>query len=246
MMDLLREHARRAADPLLSPYSRAPVGVAVADDAGRWLAAPRVESASYPLSIPALQGVWALASIHGLRPAAVALSRPATGEERAFVQATWPWLDPSDGAFGAVRVPPHPSALDLTEAGAADDVARAAARRAVVPASDFRVGAALRDTSGRLVFGANVEHPSDWTRGLCAERVALVAGLASGLAAIESVTVVCESAPGGSPCGGCRQLLAEYAPDAEVRIWTGQEPLVTSPSALLPGAFVGSSLGGTR
>ena len=243
MTDLLRARALSAADPTLAPYSGAAVGAAVADAEGRWLAAPRIESASFPLTITALQGVWSLASMHRLRPAALRLSRLPTPEETAFVQTVWPGLEPEGDAFGPAPSRLDDTALDLTMSGDLDALAFEAAGSAVVPVSAFRVGAALRDGDGRTVVGANVEHPADWTRGLCAERVALVAAHASGLGPLTAVAVACASAPGGSPCGGCRQLLAEYAAGAEVRIATDAQPRLTTPADLLPGAFVGDALG---
>jgi homotetrameric cytidine deaminase len=115
--------------------------------------------------------------------------------------------------------------------------------QAVVPVSDFRVGAVAVDADGRAVAGANVEHPLDWTRGLCAERVALVAARAAGLGPLTRVYLACATADDGTPCGGCRQLLAEQAPGAEIVMWRGAAPPeITTPRALLPGAFDGSAL----
>ena len=244
MTDGLFQRACEAAQRAHAPYSGAPAAAAVSDAAGRWLAAPRVESASYPLTIPALQGVWALAGVAALRPEALALSRPPTREETAFVAETWPWLGPAEGGFRSDAAPAQLAAAPVSfeRPGDPDRAAVRAAERAVVPASRFRVGAAVRGADGRTVVGANVEHPADWTRGLCAERVALVAARTVGLGPIRTVSVACVSAPGGSPCGGCRQLLAEQAPDATVRIWDGDTVRETTPGALLPGAFVGESL----
>ena len=244
MTDRLLQLAREAARRAYAPFSGAPAAAALADRAGRWLAAPRVESASFPLSVPALQGSWALASVAGLRPERLVLSRPPSDEDAAFVAATWPHLDrvgdafASDGEVAELRAEP----VSLLRNGEPDDEAVRAAERAVVPASGFRVGAAVRDVRGRTVIGANVEHPSDWTRGLCAERVALVAAQAAGLGPIQTVSVACVAAPGGSPCGGCRQLLAERAPDATIRIWGGDSVRETTAAALLPDAFVGDGL----
>ena len=119
-----------------------------------------------------------------------------------------------------------------------------ASEQAVVPASAFPVGATVVDEAGRVVLGANVEVETDWTRGLCAERTALVGAVAAGFGPIRTLYVACVEAPGGTPCGGCRQVIAEVAPDAEIVIWRGDEaPDHTTPAALLPGAFDGRSLG---
>lgn len=252
MPDRLRAHAAAAAARSHTPYSRVPEGAAVLLDDGRWVGAPRLENASYPLTIPALQGALALAMLTGGRPVGVALNRPLAPSDLAFLDDVGggPWrLEAPDLAVAGA--PPvlgeaAPLTLDLPpppDAAGGAALALAAADRARVPASDFPVGAAAEDAEGRLVVGANVEYEADWTRGLCAERTALVAAVAAGLGPIRRLYVACARAPGATPCGGCRQVIAELAPDAEVVIWRGTDaPEVTSPAALLPGAFGAVSL----
>jgi len=95
---------------------------------------------------------------------------------------------------------------------------QAAARsrqRAVAPYSKFKVGAALLTKSGEIISGANVESAS-YGLTCCAERVALFGALTGGKKNFIAVAVVARAAGGASPCGACRQLLAEYAPDAMV------------------------------
>ena len=255
MLDRLRGHAQAVASRAHVPYSNAPAGAAVLLEGGAWVAAPRLENASFPLTISALQGALALAAASDAPPVAVALSRPLTRGERALVEdwAGGPWRaeapDLAVRGGGAappvgrpvrltLRLPPPPDA----EGGAA--LALAAADGAHVPASDFAVGAAVEDVEGRLVVGANVEHPDDWSRGLCAERTALVAARAAGLGAVRRLYVACARAPGATPCGGCRQVIAELAPSAEVVVWRGADaPSVTTAAALLPAAFGGERLG---
>jgi cytidine deaminase len=94
--------------------------------------------------------------------------------------------------------------------------AAAAARlRAVAPYSRFLVGAALLTRGGEIITGANVESAS-YGLTCCAERVALFAALTSGRRDFVAVAVVTRFPGGALPCGACRQLLAEYAPDAKV------------------------------
>jgi len=254
MPDRLRAHAQAAAARSHAPYSGTPAGVAVLLADGRWTAAPRLENASFPLTIPALQGALALAALAGGRVVAVAHTRPLDdadlGALRQAAGGHWrldaPDLAVVDGESLPILGDPLPLTLALPAppdiAGGAA-LALAAAESAFVPASAFPVGAAIEDTEGRLVIGANVEVEADWTRGLCAERTALVAARAAGLSAVRRLYVACAKAPGGTPCGGCRQVLAELAPGAEVVIWRGTEaPEVTTPEALLPGAFRGDAL----
>lgn len=92
-----------------------------------------------------------------------------------------------------------------------------ARKRAVAPYSKFPVGAALLTNSGELITGANVESAS-YGLTCCAERVALFAALTSGHGKFAAMAVVARASGGATPCGACRQLLAEYAPDAIVLV----------------------------
>ena len=94
--------------------------------------------------------------------------------------------------------------------------AAAEARKcAVAPYSKFKVGAALQAKSGEIIGGANVESAS-YGLTCCAERVALFKALTDGAKDFVAVAVVARCGGGPMPCGACRQLLAEYAPDAKV------------------------------
>ena len=120
---------------------------------------------------------------------------------------------------------------------------RAAAKAregAVAPYSKFKVGAALLTKSGEIIGGANVESAS-YGLTCCAERVALFKALTSGKENFVAVAVVARAPGGPMPCGACRQLLAEYAPDA--RVWVAdsrdlKRPREFSVRELLPRAFV--------
>jgi homotetrameric cytidine deaminase len=126
-----------------------------------------------------------------------------------------------------------PSQTDLLRA------ARAAREKAYAPYSGFPVGAALRLRDGRVFTGVNVENASLGLT-ICAERVALFATLtAVGHEAmiVEAIAVDAGAAKPASPCGACRQVMAELAPQAVV-IWSdGVAAHVTPVTALLPSAF---------
>jgi cytidine deaminase len=138
--------------------------------------------------------------------------------------------------------PRSPEALEeLTELGAR---ARDAQRRAYAPYSKFRVGAAVR-MSGGVFEGANVENAS-YGLSVCAERIAVFAAVIAGAHRLEMVAVCTDASPPSSPCGACRQVLREFAPDpaavtvtainprGERRTWTLAE--------LLPDSFSGQEL----
>ena len=81
--------------------------------------------------------------------------------------------------------------------------------------SKFKVGAALLTKRGEIIGGANVESAS-YGLTCCAERIALFKALTDGKKDFVAVAVVARWDGGPMPCGACRQLLAEYAPDAKV------------------------------
>ena len=121
-------------------------------------------------------------------------------------------------------------------------VAAAAKARqgSVSPYSKFKVGAALLTKSGEIIGGANVESAS-YGLTCCAERVALFSALTSGRKDFVAVAVVARAPGGPMPCGACRQLLAEYAPDAKLFVADSRKLAavkVFSVKELLPAAFV--------
>ena len=120
--------------------------------------------------------------------------------------------------------------------------AREVLQNAYCPYSRFRVGAAIEAADGRAFVGTNVESAS-YGVTICAERMAVGAAVAAGARKFERIVVATEVDPPASPCGACRQLLAEFGLDLEVvavgptseRRWTLR--------ALLPDAFAKSALG---
>ncbi len=95
--------------------------------------------------------------------------------------------------------------------------ATSARELAFAPFSKFRVGAALRATDGTVVTGCNVESAS-YGLTMCAERVAVFKGVSEGYTRFTAVVVVTDVAELTPPCGACRQLLWEFAPDATVTL----------------------------
>lgn len=119
------------------------------------------------------------------------------------------------------------------------DAALDARHRAVAPYSGFQVGAALLTAKGEIVTGANVESAS-YGLTCCAERVALFKALTQGANRFAAIAVVARIAKGPMPCGACRQLLAEYAPEATVWVADSAKPDSVrsfSVASLLPDAF---------
>jgi cytidine deaminase len=106
------------------------------------------------------------------------------------------------------------------------------------PYSGFRVAAALWNEDGRIITGVNVENAS-YGLTVCAERNALAAAVVQNARAIRGAVVLCSGPTAITPCGACRQVIAELAPDAELRCYgaDGTELRFTA-SELLPSRFV--------
>jgi cytidine deaminase len=110
-----------------------------------------------------------------------------------------------------------------------------ARERAYAPYSNYRVGAALLLADGSVVPGCNVENAA-YPSTICAERVALTAAVAQGQRAFIAIAVA--TANGGSPCGNCRQVMAELGPDMTVYISDAAGNYrTTTVQALLPDSF---------
>ncbi len=117
------------------------------------------------------------------------------------------------------------------------DLANEARRRAYVPYSNYPVGAALRTKSGRIYTGVNIENAA-YPQTMCAERVAIFKAVSEGEKEFEIIAVATNN--GGSPCGGCRQVMAEFGLDTIVLFANGEGNLTheTTVKNLLPEAFI--------
>ncbi|SDE85533.1 cytidine deaminase [Limimaricola pyoseonensis] len=116
--------------------------------------------------------------------------------------------------------------------------ARRVRENAYAPYSRFKVGAAIRATSGATYLGVNVENVA-YPEGTCAEAGAIAAMCAAGDSEIAEVAVIADSPVPVSPCGGCRQKLAEFGRgDVKVTLATTDGATrETTLAELLPGAF---------
>jgi cytidine deaminase len=116
------------------------------------------------------------------------------------------------------------------------DIANTVRQHAYVPYSKYPVGSSLRTRSGRIFTGVNVENAA-YPQTMCAERVAIFKAVSEGEKDFEVITVVTDN--GGSPCGGCRQVMAEFGLDTIVLLADGGGQIVkeTTVRELLPEAF---------
>lgn len=117
------------------------------------------------------------------------------------------------------------------------EAARDVLRRNYVPVR-HTVGAAVRCSSGRIYTGINVEACG---YGPCAEPIAIGTAFSNGERELRAIVAVCthsDDYPVLSPCGNCRQLLIDYAPDAMVILVNDGEVVKTQARNLLPGAYL--------
>jgi cytidine deaminase len=122
------------------------------------------------------------------------------------------------------------------------ELALEARERAYAPYSNYQVGAAALTPSGRFFTGCNVESAA-YPTSMCAERVAIFKAVSEGEREFVALAVVTSN--GGTPCGACRQVMAEFGLDTLVLIADAQGKLrqEAKVSELLPGAFGPGDLG---
>ncbi len=123
------------------------------------------------------------------------------------------------------------------------DAATKAREHAHAPYSQFKVGAAIRSPSGAIHVGCNVENAA-YPQGTCAEAGAIAAMVAAGDQEISEILVIADAPGPVTPCGGCRQKIAEFAPPGVrviMRNMAGDERVETI-EALLPHAFAAAHM----
>ena len=110
-----------------------------------------------------------------------------------------------------------------------------------VPYSHYAVGAAVLTESGKIYEGVNVENAA-YPDSICAERTAIFTAVSNGEKKFQAIAVVTEN--GGTPCGSCRQVMAEFGMDLLVIIADKNENIVMEKKLieLLPGAFTPDDL----
>ena len=123
-------------------------------------------------------------------------------------------------------------------------VAALARQRAHAPYSKYKVGAAIRTKRNKVHAGANVENAS-YGLTVCAERTAVFAAVNAGDTGLEAIAIVIDDDRLPTPCGACRQVLAEFAPGMRVVLaTTGGKRSATTLSELLPEPFLPENLRG--
>lgn len=109
------------------------------------------------------------------------------------------------------------------------------------PYSGFKVGAAVLAADGRVFTGCNVENAS-YGLAVCAERNAIGAAIAAGCSKLVAVAVATDTSPPATPCGACRQVMAEFGDFEVVLAGRDGERRTTTVFSLLPDAFLPETL----
>src|SRR4029079_13546371 len=131
----------------------------------------------------------------------------------------------------------EPTSMSEADCQRVERAARAAAATAYCPYSNFAVGAAVLTADGAIGAGCNVENAS-FGLTICAARNAIFRAVADGARAIVAVAVYTPTAAPATPCGACRQVIAEFGRDALVRcVCDGPAHAQYTLADLLPAAF---------
>lgn len=247
-INLLRRYVQEAATRSFVPHSGQPRAALALLSNGDWTCGVRIENACYPLVIPAFSSVLVCAASVGRRDIkAIVFSDSVTQSEKRLAQQIVPTLlDQFDediigqtGCNFQIRNPLETCKhlpLDMNS-NEGIRLARHAAEFAHTPESDFPVGAIVVTGDHKYFQGVNIEY-DDWTQILCAERAALAAAMSAGTTNITDVYVSCPKSAVATPCGACRQVLHEVAPNAIIWMDRGaKEHEHFRTDALLPQAF---------
>lgn len=218
-----------------SPYSHRDETCFVQGESGMYYPGVRVENVSFPLSISAVQAAVTSCLANSDQPTTVYQSKPKS-------ELLFQWVDEFKLDTSEFISDPKPIYNPLLEKDVNVKVKLIdLTSSAVTIHSGFPVSCLLEVSDG-FIPGVNVEVES-WSLGLCAERVAIVRALAAGYTEFNSIHIYAPSSDFVSPCGACRQVLAEFLNDKTAELYHGDGTLSKHLiSHLLPHGFTSASL----
>ncbi|MCH8245597.1 MAG: cytidine deaminase [Bacteroidetes bacterium] len=251
----LGQCAEEYAERSYVPYSSRQRACVLLLEDGSLIPGARVENASFSLTLPAIANAFGTAATLGkTNIVAIGFSFQPSKADLAFLQAhpLGPFIEAGDRSFKRnliTNLPEPNQVLDPTQLKPSDwstrmalEIAGTVSERAVIRESNFPVGALLELADGRLIPGVNVEHP-DWKQIVCAETNAFGTAVTYGLLDIVNVFLNCPTDDQASPCGACRQVMVELAPQATVWMDRGNRDAEQADvDELLPGYFSGKAL----
>lgn len=225
-------------DRAYTPYSGKSKACVVESRSGKLFAGVRVENISYPITIPAVQAACSICLSEKEVPAKLFLQDDDL-DQLNFWKKEFNLQIIKTNSFPELQVEElhHKRDTDLDIIGRLKELLG----QAVIPNSDFPVSALLFTSDGYLE-GVNIE-VSDWTKGLCAERVALSKAIAAGVREFTRLEIHTKKGEISSPCGACRQVITEFLPYNDIILHhadgTSSDHLTLD---LLPFNFKSSSL----
>jgi homotetrameric cytidine deaminase len=220
------------------PYSKQPETCIVESANGLFYGGVRLENISYPLTIPAVQAAFAICLSEGEKPAKLYV--PHSNLDQLHF-----WSHEFNALIIETDTPPLDELEDLSckLVSNFDELERLEALldAAVTPNSDFPVSALLFFEGGYFE-GVNIE-VSEWSEGICAERVALAKAIAQGIQDFDNLAVHTRKGEVSSPCGACRQVIAELLPYHPIKLHHSDGTLSEHLSIdLLPFSFKSNAL----
>lgn len=222
-----------------TPYSDTEQWCIVEGKNGLLYPGVRIENASFPLTISAIQVSIFSCLSEGDMPESIYVPESYRDDRMNFI------VNYHGIPVRSIKdLPEKPyfqasvSALEPIETKLQKLLVRAIARE-----SNFHVACILELENGDWITGVNIEYP-DWQIGLCAERVALSKAIANGFVQqIKSIHITASSGSFISPCGACRQVLVEHVPYKKIYLYHPDSTESTATAAqLLPAFFNGSTL----
>lgn len=219
------------------PYSGNSSVAIVKSVAGNYYPGVRIENAAFPLTINAAQNALFTCLSEKERPKAIYVPDTKANDLEFWRNEYNVWVYPLEELENET---PKEVLLELEENEIKTTLVELL-DQAVVENSDFPVSALLKTSKG-YISGVNIEC-SEWSLGLCAERVAIGKALSYGITDFESINIHTRAGEYSSPCGACRQVIYEHMPHNQVHLFhaDGTRSMHFS-SDLLPYSFRSTTL----
>tara|TARA_R110002124_G_scaffold83383_1_gene218318 strand:+ start:2896 stop:3600 length:705 start_codon:yes stop_codon:yes gene_type:complete len=220
------------------PYSQKPKACIVRGESGKFYPGVRIENVSFPITIPAIQAACCICLADGDLPSELIVKKDPNLEQFDFWVKEFKLTITEQEDIKAIEfIDPG---IDIKPADIKNELILLL-KRAITTYSDFPVSALLFCKDG-VISGTNVE-VSDWTKGLCAERVAIAKAISYGYTLMESMSLHTLKGEFSSPCGACRQVIHEHMPDNQIDFHHADGTLSTHFTGdLLPFSFSSTSL----